>query len=69
MPIIRRALPRAAWHSNRCPGEETLGAFVDRRLSAEMRRDVETHLAACGFCRWLVATTAALPAQPGPQQS
>jgi len=37
-----------------CPSEETLAAFIDRRLDPEARRRVIEHMASCGDCREIV---------------
>jgi tetratricopeptide (TPR) repeat protein len=42
-----------------CPSDNTLGAFVDGRLSPEAFAEVERHLDACSSCREVISVLAA----------
>ena len=50
-----------------CPSEETLAAFIDRRLDEKSRLEVLEHVANCGECRDIVVTGADLAVMDGPQ--
>jgi len=59
--------------STSCPGEETLVAYLQEKLSPEARADIERHVAACDRCvQTLLATAdvlenAGVPGEPVPQ--
>lgn len=45
--------------TRRCPDDETVAAYLDRRLSTADAACVVTHMAACGTCVELLAAIAA----------
>ena len=38
-----------------CPSYELIAAFVDHKVNAEQRRQIESHIAYCRDCRGAVA--------------
>ncbi len=50
-----------------CPGEETIAAYAEARLSGAERDELESHLDTCSICQELVVALAKLsaPAAPG----
>ena len=49
-----------------CPAPEDLAAFVDGRLDADRRAEIELHLAGCGVCREAVVDAVLLAGQALP---
>jgi hypothetical protein len=57
---------RPATRGWRCPSDEDLAGYVDRRLEANRCVGVERHLAGCGYCREQAAALVRLAEQPLP---
>ena len=47
-----------------CPGEDTLGGYIEGSLAADRKAEVERHLAGCGDCEASLQTVRA-PGTPG----
>ena len=48
----KQQLPRRAW---RCPSDQTIASYVDGTVASMQRAGLETHLAKCERCRFVVA--------------
>ena len=51
----------------RCPGEDTLAAYIEQKVFGGERARIERHLAACGACRDQVGFLLRAQAEPAPE--